>query len=79
MVQIKHNLVQLGHEVILPRHAEGYADGSIRMENNCESTRNKIEGNLLQKYFEIIQGADDEIFAMQPVILEGDLLNLKLT
>lgn len=122
MVSVKHKLIHIGHEVILPSHAEEYANGSIKMENNRESTQNKIEGNLIQEYFETIRGADavlavnvdkrgirgyiggntflemgfahvlgkklfvlneipespyrDEIFAMQPMVLEGDLSKL---
>jgi hypothetical protein len=116
-------LRKYGHEIILPRNCENYAECRLQTENNSESTRHKIEHNLLRGYFEKIKGADailavncdkdgiknyiggntflemgfahvlnkkifllnnipeigykDEIMAMQPTILNGDLEKIK--
>jgi len=119
VMEIKAKLEKLGHEVVTPRNVEKYADKSLLAENAHESTRNKIHGDLIRKYYEKIKDADvcltvnerknevenyiggnsliemafahvlnkpnfilngvpdvsyrDEIIAMQPVVLNGNL------
>ena len=123
MLEMKHKLTKLGHEVILPRHTEEYAqlDTSDHMHN--ESVKNKINHDLIREYFKEIKEGDailvinetlkgienyiggnsfleigfahvldkkifllnpipevgykDEILAMQPVVLNGDLSKIK--
>lgn len=122
VVEICDELKQLGHEVIVPRNIEKYADGTFDMETPYESTQNKIEGDLIRGYFEKIKDCDailtvneekkgianyiggntflemgfahvlnkknyilndipeisykDEILAMQPIVLNGNLKNI---
>ena len=112
-------LINNKHEVTLPKHTEAYADNLIPEETSSESTKNKIEQDLIRDYFEKIKSADailvvnvdkrgienyiggnaflemgfahclnkkifimnsvpsmiytDEILAMQPTVLKGDL------
>jgi predicted RNA-binding protein with PUA domain len=119
VMDVADELEKMGHELIIPRNMEKYADGTLDMENAEESTQNKIEGDLIRGYFEEIKNCDavltvneekkgivnyiggntflemgfahvlgkknfilndipevayrDEIIAMQPVILNGDL------
>lgn len=119
MVRVGRELAENGHEVVLPEHTEKYASGSLPMESSYESTKNKIEQNLIKRHFEKIKCADavlvinpekgsvndyiggnaflemgfayvlekkifilnnipnvlykDEILAMQPMVLKGDI------
>ena len=119
VMAIANELEKQGHELIIPRNMEKYADGTLSMENQHESTQNKIEGDLIRGYFEKIKKCDavltvnedkngivnyiggntflemgfahvlnkkvfllneipnisytDEIVALQPTILDGDL------
>lgn len=123
MIDIKKELLRNNHEVILPRNTERYAEKVLVEETAHESTKNKIEHNLIRDYFEKIKNADavliinidkkgisnyiggnsflemgfahclnksifilndvpdiiytDEILAMQPVVLNGDLLKIQ--
>ena len=123
MVEIANNLKQNNHEVVLPHNAEKYANGSLTGETNHESTKNKIDNDLIRDYFNEIKNADavlisnfdkndipnyiggnsflemgfahvlnkkvfllnnipampydDEIKAMQPAILDGDLFKIE--
>lgn len=58
MVDIKKELLQNDHEVILPRNTEQYAEGVLAEETAHESTKNKIEHDLIRDYFEKIKNAD---------------------
>jgi nucleoside 2-deoxyribosyltransferase len=58
MLEIKNKLYELGHVVILPKHTEKYASGEIRLEDSAESTKNKIEQDLIRDYFHEIDRAE---------------------
>ncbi len=119
MIEIKQQLNNKGHEVILPHSTELYANNTLSAESRKESAENKIKNDLIRDYFKIIQDSDavlvtnftknninnyiggntfleiafahvldkkvfllnpipevsysDEIIAMQPVVLNGDL------
>lgn len=119
MVDAKKELLRNNHEVILPVNTEQYAEKVLAEESAQESTKNKIEKDLIRDYYEKIKKADavlvinvdkrgvigyiggnsflemgfahvlnkkifilneipkmiytDEILAMQPVMLKGDL------
>jgi len=122
MVEIANQLRQHNHEVILPRHTEEYANRTLTGETSYESTKNKIDHDLIRDYYEEMKLCDvvlianidkngisnyiggnsflemgfahvlnkkvfllndipdmiytDEIKAIQPVILNGDLLKI---
>lgn len=42
----------------MPRNTEKYADKVLKQESTHESTKNKIEHNLIRGYFDIIKEAD---------------------
>lgn len=125
MLEIKERLVKLGHFVVLPAHTEEYAmlDTSDHMHN--ESVKNKINDDLIRRYFNEIRENDavlvindelkgvpnyiggnsflemgfahilnkkiyllnglpemscnDEIAAMRPIILNGDIARIGIT
>lgn len=123
MIQIESELKDKGHEIILPKNTELYANESLSQESREESTENKIKHNLIKEYFKKIEASDailiinheknniknyiggnsliemafahildkklfllnpipdlkyaDEIKAMSPVILNGDLNKIK--
>lgn len=64
MVELKEKLVSLGFDnVILPHNTEKYALGELNPETSHESTRNKIEKDLIRGYYNIIKEADAVIVA----------------
>jgi len=123
MVKIADALKQENYEVVLPRNAKEYAERVLMSETSYESTKNKIDNDLIRDYFDEIKNADavliineeknniknyiggnsflemgfahvlnkkifllndipemiytDEIKAMQPIILGGDLTKIK--
>ena len=123
MLDAEKELLQDNHEVVLPKHTKEYAEKVLAEETAHESTKNKIEHDLIRDYFEKIKNADavlivnvdkkgihnyiggnsflemgfahilnkpifilnqipemiytDEILAMQPVVLNGDLLKIQ--
>lgn len=123
MVEIAYKLKQGNHEIILPLNAEKYADGRLKGETSHESTKNKIDDDLIRNYYDEIKNAgavlvanfdkngiqnyiggnsfleigfahvlkrpvfllndipnmpySDEIKAMQPIILNGDLSKIE--
>lgn len=123
MVEMEKILKAKGYEVILPKHAEKYASGELYAEDSHESTKHKIEHDLIREYYLTIKDADvviianydkgnirnyvggnsfleagfahalnrklyflndipdmiysDELRALQPVILDGDLSKIK--
>jgi len=123
MVGIKKDLKKLGHKVLVPLHAEKYAEFGMSNDEANESTKRKIEQDLIRDYFNKIGendallvvneslkeidnyiggnsfleigfahvldkkifllnpipeiGYKDEILAMQPIILNGDLSKIK--
>jgi nucleoside 2-deoxyribosyltransferase len=58
MVEAYDKLIKQGHEAILPRHSREYADNLLAKEDRRESINNKIEGDLIREYFEVIGKAD---------------------
>src|SRR3989339_1759862 len=58
MVDAKKELLQNNHEVILPKNTEQYAEKVLAEETAHESTKNKIEHDLIRDYFEKIKNAD---------------------
>ncbi|MDD4761836.1 MAG: hypothetical protein PHZ25_02345 [Candidatus Pacebacteria bacterium] len=123
MVEIEKYLREQGHEVVIPENADKYASGEFQAEDSHESTKNKIEYDLIRKYYLTIKDADavivvnydkgsiknyiggnsyleagfahvlnkklyflndipdmiygDELKALQPIILNGDLSKIK--
>lgn len=64
MVKLKERLKSLGFDdVLIPRNSEKYALGVLSPETNYESTRNKIEGDLVRKYYNEIKEADAVLIA----------------
>mgnify|MGYP003395473148 CR=1 FL=1 len=64
MVELKERLSSLGFDnVILPHNAEKYASNELNPETNHESARNKIERDLVRKYYREIEEADAVIIA----------------
>lgn len=57
-MEISNELTASGHEVVVPKDIEKYANGTMEMENAHESTQNKIEGDLIRGYFEKIKNCD---------------------
>ncbi len=122
MLEIKEELTSLGHFVIVPSHTEEYAILNASDHMHKESVKNKINHDLIRKYFNEIKESDailvindslkdipnyiggnsflemgfahvlkkriyllnpipempynDEIIAMQPIILNGDISKL---
>jgi predicted RNA-binding protein with PUA domain len=123
MIQIESKLKNKGHEIILPKNTELYANESLSQESRKESSENKIKHNLIKEYYKKIADSDavlvinneknnikhyiggnsliemafahildkklfllnpipnlkyaDEIKAMKPIILNGDLDKIK--
>ncbi len=119
MIDVKKELLKNSCEVVLPKNIEKYAEKVLTEENVYESTKNKIEEDLIRYHFKEIKNANailvvnvdkrgiknylggnsflemgfahvldkkifllneipdvsykDEIEAMQPIILNGDL------
>jgi hypothetical protein len=63
MVEIQKFLKEKGHEVMIPRRAELYAEGKLQEESGCESTKNKIEYDLIREYYLAIESADTVLLA----------------
>jgi predicted RNA-binding protein with PUA domain len=123
MLEVKNELDQLEHVVILPRHTEEYAVLNTSDHMHNESVKNKINNDLIRQYYDEIKEGDavlvvnetikeiknyiggnsflemgfahvlnkkiyllndipeigykDEIIAMQPIIINGDLGKIK--
>ena len=123
MIEIKNDLEKMGHKVLVPLHAEKYAEFGMSDNEIGESAKRKIDQNLIRDYFDKIKDNDvllvvneslkgidnyiggnsfleigfaqvldkkifllnpipeigykDEIVAMQPIILKGDLSKIK--
>lgn len=124
MLDAEKELLQKGHEVVLPKHTKEYAEMGLGADTSHESIKDKIEQDLIRDYFEEIKNSDavliinidkngtanyiggnaflemgfahvlskpiyilneipkvfykDEILAMQPIILSGDLSKIHL-
>lgn len=58
IIKIGAELEELGHEVTLPNRIDLYAKGILSPETNKESTENKINDDLIRKYYKIIDNID---------------------
>ena len=58
MVEVEKELVKNNHEVVLPKDTKKYAEKVLKEETAHESTKNKIEHNLIRDYFEKIKNSD---------------------
>jgi hypothetical protein len=54
MLMAEKELKSLGHEVVVPLHADKYAEGTMTIENKWE----KIEHDLIRGWFEVIKNSD---------------------
>jgi predicted RNA-binding protein with PUA domain len=123
MLEVRDELQKFGHEVVLPRHTQEYAEMKTSDHIHNESVKNKINNDLIRDYYEKIKASDailvvncdlngvtgyvggnsflemgfahvlnkkifllnqipqtsfkDELIAMQPVVLKGDLKFIK--
>jgi predicted RNA-binding protein with PUA domain len=58
MLEVRNELVKLGHEVILPRHTEEYAEMNTSDHVHNESVKNKINNDLIRDYYNKIAEND---------------------
>lgn len=58
MVVAANELKKKNHEITLPRNTEKYAEGFLIGEQAHESTKNKIEHDLIRDYFNKITNCD---------------------
>jgi hypothetical protein len=58
MVEIKQQLTDMGHDVVLPKLTEEIVRGEHTAFSGKESTAEKIEHDLLRDYYEIIKTGD---------------------
>ncbi len=58
IIEAKEKLQNLGHQVNIPKNAELYASGSLSPETRKESVDNKIGGDLIKRYFDLIDSSD---------------------
>lgn len=58
IIETRDRLTKLGHEVTIPDNVEEYASGSKTPETHQELAEKKIEGNLIQGYFQEIGRSD---------------------
>lgn len=58
MVLAKIEMEKLSHSVLLPEHAEEFAKNGKSDNESIESIKNKIEQDLIRKYFEEIKTCD---------------------
>jgi len=63
MVGIRNFLEERGHEVGIPKNADKYASGELAPEDSRESTKNKIEFDLIREYYLLIKNADAVLVA----------------
>jgi len=72
MVEIRDLLQQKGHQAVIPRNTEQYALGKLSAEDHHESTKNKIEHDLIRDYYLAIKEADAVVVANYD---KGDIKN----
>jgi len=58
MMNAKKYLKERGHSIEIPRNTEKYANGNKPPEKHFESTKNKLESNLIQDYYNKIKESD---------------------
>lgn len=57
-LSVKRELVKLGHNVVVPRNIDKYASEELSLEHKWESSRHKIEHDLIRGYYQIIADSD---------------------
>lgn len=72
MVEVKEELEKMGHVVHTPPGTEKYAFGMKAEEVHSESVKNKVEKDLIRKYFDWI-GERDAVLVIN--IDKGDIKN----
>ncbi len=58
MLEIGNKLIESGFEVTLPKHTKEFAEKVLKQEDSRESTKNKIEQDLIRDYYEKIKKSD---------------------
>lgn len=58
MIEVGDELLRLGHEVILPRHTEEYAQMNTSDHIHNESAQNKMKDDLIRDHFNKIGESD---------------------
>lgn len=58
MIEIKKELVQAGHNVVLPKLTEEIVEGTHNAFEGSESTQEKIEYDLIRNYYNSIKDGD---------------------
>ena len=58
MMEVGKYLEENGHEVVLPKNTDKYAENVLAPETNHESTENKIKNDLIREHFRHIENAD---------------------
>ncbi len=58
IVEVTDKLLDLGHKVHLPPNVRKYASGMKPSETRSESIKNKVEKDLIRKYYQWIKEAD---------------------
>lgn len=58
MVELKSEFEKIGHEIVLPRFSEEYAQMQSLDKVHSESVKNKINHDLIKDHFESIKNAD---------------------
>jgi len=58
MLEVSDELQKFGHEVVLPRHTQEYAEMKTSDHIHNESVKNKIENDLIRDYYEKIKASD---------------------
>jgi predicted RNA-binding protein with PUA domain len=58
MLDAEKELLENNHEVVLPKNTKKYAEKVLTEEISSESTKNKIEYDLIRDYFKKIKNAD---------------------
>lgn len=63
MVETGKKLKELGHEIVLPEFTHEYAAMDTLDNMHTESSRNKVEYDLIRSYFEKIKDSDAVLVA----------------
>lgn len=71
MLELRNELVKFGHEVVLPRHTEEYAEMNTLEHVHNESVKNKINNDLIRDYYNEIALNDSVL------IVNSDLNGVK--
>lgn len=58
MLDLGKSLEGMGHKVVLPRNTHKYAKNNCSDADSPESTKNKIENDLIRDYFKKIKDSD---------------------